>query len=48
MIKLADDRIHQLQTELDSFKQTNELLDTKISNYKTQVGGFVSVDYLIL
>jgi hypothetical protein len=37
MIKLADDRITQLQAELDSFKQANEIMDTKISNYKTQV-----------
>jgi hypothetical protein len=41
MIKLADERICQMQTELDTIKQTNEILDTKVSNYKNQVSGFV-------
>ena len=37
MIKLADERIEQLQSELDVFKQNAEILDTKVSNYKSQV-----------
>lgn len=37
MIKLADDRILQLQNDLDSFKQSNEILETKLTNYKNQV-----------
>ncbi|RMZ96883.1 hypothetical protein BpHYR1_028812 [Brachionus plicatilis] len=37
MIKLADDRISQLQTELDNYKQSSEILENKVSNYKTQV-----------
>ena len=47
MIKLADDRITQLQAELDSFKQHNEILDTKVSNYKTQVCWCFLLFYLI-
>lgn len=38
MIKLADERITQLQTELDEIKQAKEILDNKLSNYKSQVG----------
>jgi centrosomal protein CEP135 len=37
MIKVADDRITHLQNELENFKQTNEILETKVSNYKNQV-----------
>ena len=37
MIKLADERITQLQTELDETKQAKEILDNKLSNYKSQV-----------
>jgi hypothetical protein len=37
MIKLADDRICQLQNDLETIKQTNEILETKVSNYKNQV-----------
>lgn len=37
MIKLADDRISHLQTELENYKQSNEILNNKVSTYKTQV-----------
>ena len=37
MIKLADDRITQLQMDLDETRQAKEILDTKLSNYKNQV-----------
>ena len=37
MVKLADDRISQMQIDLDNFKQSNEILETKVSNYKNQV-----------
>lgn len=37
MIKLADERITQLQAELDESKQAREILDTKLSNFKSQV-----------
>jgi hypothetical protein len=39
MVKLADERIAQMQTDLDNFKQSNEILETKVSNYKNQVSG---------
>lgn len=41
MIKLADERISQLQTELENYKQSNEILENKVSNYKSQVGKFL-------
>ncbi len=37
MLKLADERISKLQGDLDSFKQTNEILESKVASYKTQV-----------
>jgi hypothetical protein len=37
MIKLADERIGRLQSDYDMSKQTVELLETKLSNYKNQV-----------
>jgi centrosomal protein CEP135 len=37
MIKLADERISQLQSELDSSKQSLDVLENKVSNYKNQV-----------
>jgi hypothetical protein len=37
MIKLADERIARLQSDYDMSKQTVELLETKLSNYKNQV-----------
>lgn len=37
MIKLADERITQIQTELDDTKQSKEVLETKLSNFKSQV-----------
>ena len=37
MIKLADDRIAQIQSELDEMKLGKEMLEGKITNYKTQV-----------
>jgi hypothetical protein len=41
MIKLADERIEQLQAEYDSCKQAKEILETKVFNYKNQVGAFI-------
>lgn len=37
MIKLADERINQLQTDLDEAKQSKDILENKLSNYKSQV-----------
>ena len=37
MIKLADERIAHLQSDFDMSKQTVELMETKLSNYKNQV-----------
>lgn len=37
MIKLADERIEQLQLELNNLKQTNEIIERKNSNFKIQV-----------
>ena len=37
MIKLADERIARLQSDFHMSKQTAELLETKLSNYKNQV-----------
>jgi hypothetical protein len=37
MVKLADERIAQMQIDLDNYKQTNEIIETKVSNYKNQV-----------
>jgi hypothetical protein len=37
MIKIADERISQLQCDLDMSKQSVDLMDTKLSNYKNQV-----------
>ena len=36
MIKMADNRITQLQTELDDCKQSKEITETKLTNFKTQ------------
>jgi hypothetical protein len=44
MIKLADERICQLQNDLDHFKQTSEILETKVSNYKNQVRPVLNFD----
>ncbi len=37
MVKLADERIAQMQIDLDNYKQANEIVETKVSNYKNQV-----------
>ena len=37
MIKLADERMIQLDAELEGMKQCKEILDTKLSNFKSQV-----------
>ncbi len=37
MVKLADDRISQLQHDLDNLKQSHEISETKVSNFKNQV-----------
>ena len=37
MIKLADERIAKLQSDTDMSKQSIELMETKLSNYKNQV-----------
>ena len=37
MVKLADERIAQMQSDLDNLKQSNEIFETKVSNYKNQV-----------
>jgi len=37
MIKLANERINQLQTDLNEAKQSRDILENKLSNYKSQV-----------
>lgn len=37
MIKLADERMGQLQVELDDCKQAKEMLESKVANFKAQV-----------
>ncbi len=37
MIKLADERLGQLQMELDECRQTKEILESKLANFKVQV-----------
>jgi hypothetical protein len=41
MIKLADERITQIQTELDEYKQSKEILENKLSSFKNQVSNFI-------
>lgn len=37
MLKLADERMSQLQAELDDCKQAKEMLESKLTNFKAQV-----------
>lgn len=47
MIKLADERLSQLQADLDNFKQSNEILENKVCNFKNQVNP-IAYNYITL
>ena len=43
MIKLADQRMTQLQCELDETKQYRDIIDSKLTNFRNQVHFLVKI-----